>query len=196
MMTEQEWLASADPRAMLAWLTDTTAGPCLLASDRKLRLFACACCRQVWDRLTDGRSRRAVLVAEQYADGQAADGERALAESNARAAGSLVVRPVWTVTYLAALAAAGADLFDPADVSYQALKLGQTRACQADLLRCLFAPPGGPEAADPTWLNWGDGTVGKMVQTIHDEGAFDHLPILADALEEAGCTDQIGRAHV
>lgn len=42
---------------------------------------------------------------------------------------------------------------------------------------------------DPTWLAWCDKTVPKLAQAIYDECAFDRLPILADALEEAGCTD-------
>lgn len=65
-MTEQEWNKSGDPAAMLQHLTHHN-----LASDRKLRWFACACVRRVWHLLTDERSRRAVEVAEQYADGEA-----------------------------------------------------------------------------------------------------------------------------
>lgn len=72
-MNEQEWLASTDPAAMLGEITaphnSDLPNPGWRASDRRLRLFACACCRSVWDRLTDPRSRRAVEVAERYADG-------------------------------------------------------------------------------------------------------------------------------
>lgn len=40
--------------------------------------------------------------------------------------------------------------------------------------------------ADPAWLRWNDGTVEKLARTIYDERRFDRMPILADALEEAG----------
>lgn len=73
-MTEQEWLSSEDPAAMLAWLTADRGpsgyyvrhgGP---ISDRKRRLFACACVRQVWGLLEDEWSRRAVIIAERHTE--------------------------------------------------------------------------------------------------------------------------------
>jgi hypothetical protein len=42
-------------------------------------------------------------------------------------------------------------------------------------------------AIDPLWLAWNDGTVVKLASDIYEERAFDRLPILADALEDAGC---------
>ena len=57
---------------------------------------------------------------------------------------------------------------------------------------------------DVSWLAWNDGTVVKLAQAIYDDRAFDRLPILADALEDAGCQDadilghcrQQGAVHV
>lgn len=48
---------------------------------------------------------------------------------------------------------------------------------------------GSPVTVDPNWLYWNDGCVGKIARTIAEENAFGQLPILADALEEAGCTN-------
>src|SRR4051794_8395920 len=63
-MTVEEWLACKDPSAMLIFLGRRY-------SDRKWRLFACACSRLIWVHLGDERSRKAVEVAEAYAEGQA-----------------------------------------------------------------------------------------------------------------------------
>jgi hypothetical protein len=40
------------------------------------------------------------------------------------------------------------------------------------------------------WLAWEGGTVAKMARAIYEERTFDRLPILADALEEAGCENE------
>jgi hypothetical protein len=41
----------------------------------------------------------------------------------------------------------------------------------------------------PEWLAWQNGTIPRLAEAIYAEEAFDRLPFLADALEEAGCTD-------
>jgi hypothetical protein len=62
---------------------------------------------------------------------------------------------------------------------------------QSVLLRCVFGPlPFRSVPFDSSLLVWNDGTVPKMARSIYDERAFDRLPILADALEDAGCTDR------
>lgn len=71
-MTEAEWLACTDPGAMLEVAADR-------ASDRKRRLFACACLRRFGRLLRDPRARAAVEVAEQFADGRAGPQDLALA---------------------------------------------------------------------------------------------------------------------
>jgi carbon storage regulator CsrA len=51
------------------------------------------------------------------------------------------------------------------------------------------APAAAPVQPDPAWLSWNDGTVVRLAQSIADKQAWHDLPVLADALEEAGCTD-------
>ncbi len=66
---------------------------------------------------------------------------------------------------------------------------------QAHLLRDIIGNPFRPDALDPSWLAWNDGAIRKMAQLIYDDRAFDRLPLLADALEDAGCTDADILAH-
>ena len=64
-MNEAEWNTTPEPQSMLAFLRDRGQ-----LSERKARLLAVACCRRVWHLLTDGRSRRAIAVAERVVEGQ------------------------------------------------------------------------------------------------------------------------------
>ena len=58
------------------------------------------------------------------------------------------------------------------------------------LLHCISSPLPLRPALNPDWLAWNDGTVPRITQAIYDERAFDRMPVLADALEDAGCTDR------
>lgn len=71
----------------------------------------------------------------------------------------------------------------------------QESAVQADSLRDIFGNPFHSAAISPSWLAWIEGAAAKLTQAIYDARRFDDLPILADALEEAGCTDPTVLAH-
>jgi hypothetical protein len=198
-MTEAEWLACNDPQAMLEFLEGK-------ASDRKLRLFACACCRRIWPLFTDPRSRRAVQVAERFADAEGVSlTELAAAERDAEDAH--IAAPHLTALGLGPfdaaihvlnhdLSASAADAASRAAdaVESQDSNSGETarrEECrfQALLVRCVFGNPFRPAVIDPAIFRWNDGTVVKLARAIYDERTFDRLVILADALEDAGCND-------
>ena len=74
-MTEAEWHAAADPLPLISWLGREPSP----SRDRKLRLFACACWRQVWHLVTREDEWQAIEAAERYAEGLAAEPELAAA---------------------------------------------------------------------------------------------------------------------
>lgn len=186
-MTEDELLTCTDSRKMLKSLRGQTSG-------RKLRLFACACCQLLGDKIESKGSRRAVEVAERFADGLLSPKELALAGAAARAARH-------TGRYHKARRASYACTYNNAQeaaerVAQYAAWAKLSYARQADLLRCLFGPHRfRPFTLDPTWLAWNDGTIPKIAQAIYDERGFEDLPILADALEDAGCDNEDILAH-
>jgi hypothetical protein len=64
------------------------------------------------------------------------------------------------------------------------------------LLREVFGPlPFRPISIDPTWLTWHDGLLVSMAHRMYDSRDFGDMPVLADALEEAGCTNADILAH-
>jgi hypothetical protein len=78
-MTETEWNTCRDPHAM--WM--------VFANDpfrSDLSLFGCACCRRVWNLVSDERLRRGVEVRERYEQGLALEEEMKEAELGARIA--------------------------------------------------------------------------------------------------------------
>jgi hypothetical protein len=192
-MTEAEWLASTDPWPMLEFL-----GASGKASDRKLRLFACACCRRIWHLLADKRSRDAVEVAELFADGQASDNDRRAADVQAGAA-CFSAPPDSSVADAAY--AAKECCFPSADSA--ALHTASIAAddvnaelAQAALLRDIFGTLSFRSVGiDTAWLRWNHGTVPAVARRVYEERAFHDLPILADALEDAGCTAADLLAH-
>src|SRR5438105_3461265 len=68
-MTEKQWSRCTDPQAMLKLLGEK-------ASDRKLRLFACACTRRAWNFAKDKRLKEALPLVEGFADGTVKDRDR------------------------------------------------------------------------------------------------------------------------
>jgi hypothetical protein len=208
-MTEQEWLGGSDPRAMLDQVRDRL-------SERKLRWFACGCVRQVWENLVDERSQQAVEVAERYAEGLASLAELAGAEAVAFQVARLadlratVSDPGWAATraaarvanfdaysaasgaaFIAALCAAPWSFAPSGAVEHHGDPLAKAwaRRQQCDLLREIAGNPFRPVLLRPEWLTSNSSAVLRLAEHIYQEGCFDELPVLGDALEEAGCTE-------
>jgi hypothetical protein len=66
---------------------------------------------------------------------------------------------------------------------------------QVGLLCCISGNPFRPVTIEPAWLNWNDSSIPKIAQRVYDDCRFEDLPILAGALEEAGCHNAEILAH-
>jgi hypothetical protein len=66
------------------------------------------------------------------------------------------------------------------------------RAEQADLVRDIFPPPGTSPAVEPEWLT---STVVALARQMYESREFSAMPILADALQDAGCADELVLGH-
>jgi hypothetical protein len=249
-MTEAEWLACADPFALYHFLRDesvtykTRWQGWLTArrfpiSERRLRLFACACCARVAHLLPAQEARELLAAAEAYADGLIGDAELEHAEQacdratrlqggsgrpwlgyereavtavslayRAEAAGRLgalmAAQRAWSgaIVWRRHVESLGGVLrVKPGD--FAPLE-GVVRTCdrrflaeeataeavrQAELLRDVAGNPFRGVSVDPAWLEWHDETLAHLAQAIYFERRYRDLPVLADALEDAGCSE-------
>jgi hypothetical protein len=217
-LTEREWLASVEPAGMLRWVVGSGR-----LTERKLRLLACACLRQLWP-LLEERVRTAVALIEGYADGKVSgpDLERAWAAATAasheaegthglagsaegadrdprvharRAAGWVVggyLTPLSPGTDLAAAACgllaliARAASLAAGDDDPTSRWLHESPA-QAEIIRELFGPLTHRQVQIEQ--SWRTPAVVALATSIYEERRWEDMPILGDALSEAGCTD-------
>jgi hypothetical protein len=179
-MTEVEWLAATDPTPMLEFLAGR-------ASDRKLKLLGLACCWNIWPLIDVDRSQEAVAIAEQFLEGWV--DKETIRQALDRAATYVTEGPAY---YAAASAAQFALHRYPTFTQLQQHVLNPAAAArgegehqkQAALVRDIFGNPFRPVSVDPSWLT---STVVALASGIYAERAFDRMPILADALMDAGC---------
>lgn len=198
-MTEADWLACSDPIRMLDALRGKT-------SNRKLRLFAVACCRSIWHLLADERSRMAIVAAEEYADDRIDRDRLVAARDGAREAKAEFLDPTQTHVWRAANAAQdvtrdnarSAALNSVAEVcrALNPIDTNQWNAdsmrARADLLRCIIGNPFQPERGDPAWMT---PSVTSLARTIYEERSFNRLNELADALQSGGCNNAAILTH-
>jgi hypothetical protein len=207
-MTEAEWLAHrAYPLAMIRHVARK-------ASQRRRRLFAAACCRRIWH-LLDATCREAVVVAERFADGAATAEELAMAQASARArAEELLAGPggddgAWACNALCnarAGAGSGDGAVNAAIIAARAIRWEQPGARapsrdrreaaesaeQCGIARDIFGNPFRPVTFCPEWRTDTALSLARQMYELRDFGA---MPILADALQDAGCDSEDILAH-
>lgn len=183
-MTEAEWQVSTDPLLMAGQFGFSKS------ARRKSMLFGCACCRHVWDHLHHQAMQNAVTVAEDFADGRATQDELRGAELAAVEIPAAAYLPgARAVIHLCrrggssvARSAAGAGYIRPSSEVLDARS-----AHFAGLLRDIFGNPFVPTAFDPEWRT---STAQLLAKQMYESRDFGVMPILADALQDAGCDSE------
>ena len=223
-MTEAEWRTSGHPGEMVAHL-QTLGKHRQPGAGRKPRLFSVACCRRIEHLMDSPDSRAAVAFADAHAGvpmkglrGRGPVERAARAVYRAAATRLAELAPghepdgsdtaclaahaaVWVVAPDATAAARHIQSSAVSAVMTFVIPRGSDeldtffaeQQAQADLLRCVFGNPFRPVAVDPDWRT---ATVVALATTIYEGRAWDRLPVLADAREDAGCADPDVLGHL
>ncbi|MCI0700982.1 MAG: hypothetical protein L0241_07860 [Planctomycetia bacterium] len=194
-MTEAQWLACRTSRKMLAFLQGRL-------SQRKALLIGCACCRLHWSEITLAEYRSATEILERMADGVASEQEIAEGRRVANYALDMHTGTIRGIPrrYKTRAAGCGAwavrEMFGPDHLDAESVDsalahlwyIGKSPSVGARrhsrVVRDICGNPFRPVAFDPEWLT---SDVLLLARGIYEERAFDRMPILADALQDAGC---------
>jgi hypothetical protein len=208
-MTEEEWLAATSPQELLLWLG---AKRRRRRSVRKNGLFVVACAERVKSFMTQAVTTRGLQVAERMAEGAAGEPECDQYLAAFRAMSPPGVPGPQEAARLVPFHAVHVMLPHRIGQSSEKKAVAAARSCvgvyyaagdvpravqetsiQADLLRDVIGNPFRPAAVDPAWLTptpTGLATAAYEERTL-PSGELDpaRLSVLADALEDAGCSD-------
>jgi hypothetical protein len=175
-VNEANWQASINPWTMLRKIGDRL-------SERKARLLLCA-----WWGPRAGRHERslqALALAERAADDRASEAELLAARAGAP--------PGHYGDVITALAAADARKA-VVHMSWPARYGNRLQLCA--LVRELFGSPFRPVTCEPFWLLANGGAARQLAEVIYEDKSFADLPLLADALEDAGCASELLLDHL
>jgi hypothetical protein len=204
-MNADEWRCCTDLDALLAVLPAQR-------SDRQTALFGCACWRRLWHLVPNPVCRRLVELTEQLADGERAFPRLAKAlrrwhhESDGVPARTLnregqTMRRLglwadqWgTPTPYGVRLACNGCLQAAEWIGPWAVETERRSLC--DLIREVFTGLVRPSSFDPAWREHHGGAVLAVARSIYDQRTFSELPVLADALEDASCTDATLLGHL
>jgi hypothetical protein len=194
-MTEAEWLTSGDAQKMIRSLPRSTWG------ERRGRLFTVACSSQLRV-LPDDSLTGVIETSERFADGQADDAELCAAIEKANAAVEWEARHDMTsprshaAEVIAAAAAFPAEEYTAISELLACLRaehgsrrgiravLARTNQVLAGLVRDLACNPFRPVTFAPSWRA---STAVALAGQMYESRDFSAMPILADALQDAGC---------
>jgi hypothetical protein len=203
-MTADEWRTSTRPGPMLEWLEANH-----LATPRKKRLFVFSACRLGWGGVCPELRRLLEAVEDcvvtPTADDPASRGEfhdallSLVGVTRTRLESTMVHLISFAVNTDARPDALIAEVVDLGEVAPPAALAALVREQFGDPFRkvrwvgSLLRDRVGPRPADlllvREWLTWERGVVLGLAQAIDEERAWDRMPILADALEDAGCDE-------
>jgi hypothetical protein len=198
-MTEAEWLTCADPFSMLAFQRDR-------ASERKMRLFGVGCCRRLRRGKLSAEERKGIEIAESYADGGLTVDD--LSYANGQLSDDIRDGPVHCFMSVGLWSYLGYGVSEVAksvgeEVNKRRFRwlldrnAGKTAERSelmsfAHLLRCVVGNPFRSTAIDPSWLT---STVLALSSQMYASRDFYPMPILADALQDAGCDNEDILSH-
>lgn len=192
-LDEEGYLTCHHPHRLVSHLARRTRQPA-----RKIVLFGVACARLSWERL-DSTFREGIELAERWAEDPPKSKVRKAARQKITGP-----HPPWqpfgieeqavprTAHQVAALLAGSQESWSAWPLVYPTTTPDATLA---ELCREVFGNPFRPAWIDSEWLAWDRGVVFQLARAIHDERRFDEMPVLADALEDAGCTDEVYLRH-